>query len=236
MMASGHNNNFVDKNIYSDYRMIILNLKQRVKMEKLSRKQRDELRKRREILEAALEIFAARGFHSTTMAQISKVSQYPLGTIYKYFPGKKEMYHDLVIERVHDLGQILFNISQDAGLGVCGKLEACLFAQADFYRANKDVVRIYISERNNIDAVAMPKLNEKVNRLHEKMVRLFGDIFDQGILMGEFKKNPSRDMAVLFSDIVHSAAWASLFRNENDAQLKKRLSMIFEMFTNGILN
>jgi len=202
----------------------------------LTRKERDDLRKRREILEAALEIFAARGFHSTTMAQISKVSQYPLGTIYKYFPGKKEMYHDLVINRVHDLGQILFEISQDRETGVSAKLKASLFAQAAFYKANRDVVRIYISERSNIDAVAMPRLNRKVNKLHEKMVCLFQGIFDQGIAQGEFKPYPSRDMAALFSDIVHSAAWASLFRNEDEAGLTKRLSMIFDMFTNGILN
>ncbi|MBA3011553.1 MAG: TetR/AcrR family transcriptional regulator [Proteobacteria bacterium] len=202
----------------------------------LTRKERDDARKRREILESALEIFAARGFHSTTMAKISKASQYPLGTIYKYFPGKKEMYHELVINRVRELGHILFEISQNPEIGVCDKLKSSLFAQAAFYRANQEVVRIYISERSNIDAVAMPKLNERVNTLHEKMVRLFQNIFDQGIEQGKFKSYPSEDMAFLFSDIVHSAAWASLFRDEDEEGLKKRLSMIFDMFTNGILN
>ncbi len=200
-----------------------------------TRKERDEIRKRSEILEAALETFAARGFHSTTMAQISKASQYPLGTIYKYFPGKKEMYHDLVINRVHDLGQILFKISQNQEMEVIEKLKAALLAQAQFYKANRDVVRIYISERNNIDAVAIPNLNEKVNRLHEKMVRLFQDMFDQGLAQGKFKSYPSSDMASLFSDIVHSAAWTALFRDEDETSMKNRLSMIFNMFTNGIL-
>jgi len=206
------------------------------RMTGFSRKERDDVRKRNEILEIALEIFAARGFHSTTMAQISKASQYPLGTIYKYFPGKKEMYHDLVINRVHDLGQILFEISQNSEMEVSDKLKASLFAQAVFYKANRDVVRIYISERSNIDAVAMPKLNEKVNKLHEKMVNLFKDMFDQGVKLGRFKSYPTRDMAVLFSDIAHSAAWASLFRDESKKELQNRLSMIFNMFTNGILN
>ncbi len=200
-----------------------------------TRRERDELRKRSEILEAALEVFAARGFHSTTMAQISKTSQYPLGTIYKYFPGKKEIYHDLVINRVHDLGQILFEISQNQEMEVIEKLKAALLAQAEFYKANRDVVRIYISERSNIDAVAMPNLNKKVNRLHEKMVQLFQDMFDQGLAQGKFKSYPSIEMATLFSDIVHSAAWTSLFRDEDETKLKNRLSMIFDMFTNGIL-
>ncbi len=201
----------------------------------LTRKERDDLRKREEILAAALEIFAARGFHSTTMAQISKVSQYPLGTIYKHFPGKKEMYHDLVINRVRNLGQILGEIRRDDDLGVCDKLKACLKAQADFYNANREVVKIYISERSNIDAVAMPKLNEKVNTFHDRMVALFQDLFETGIETGEFKAYPSRDMAELYADIVHSAAWASLFRNDDEAVADQRLSMIFDMFTNGII-
>ncbi|WP_022663673.1 TetR/AcrR family transcriptional regulator [Desulfospira joergensenii] len=201
----------------------------------MTRKERDDLRKRQEILETAMEIFASRGFHSTTMAQISKASQYPLGTIYKYFPGKKEMYHDLVIERVHELGHILFEIKQDENRRASEKLWACMKAQARFYRANREVVKIYISERSNIDGVAMPKLNQRVNRLHEKMVSLFRDILAQGIEAGEIKAYPRRDMAELFSDIVHSAAWASLFREEDEEDLDQRLSMIFEMFTRGII-
>jgi AcrR family transcriptional regulator len=201
----------------------------------MSRKERDDKRKSEEILDAALEIFSEKGFHSTTMAQISSASEYPLGTIYKYFSGKKQMYHEMVIHRVHDLGQILFEISQDTTIGVSERLQMILMAQAKFYKTNRHVARIYISERSSIDAVAMPKLNEKVNKLHEKMVTLFEDLFVQGVSQGDFKSYPSRDLADLFSDIVHSAAWACLFKDETDDEMNQRLSLIFEMFTTGIL-
>ncbi|MEX1314030.1 MAG: TetR/AcrR family transcriptional regulator, partial [Desulfotignum sp.] len=181
-------------------------------MAPMTRKERDDQRKRREILAAALAVFAEGGFHNTTMAQISKAAQYPLGTIYKYFPGKKEMYHDLVIERVHELGRVLYDIAHRQDLSVTDRLLSSLKAQARFYRDNQDVVKIYISERSNIDSVGMPRLNERVNRLHERMVRLFENLFDQGIQDGVFKSFPARDMAELFADIVHSAAWSGLFR------------------------
>ena len=205
-------------------------------MGRVTRKERDDLRKRQEILKTACEIFAARGFHGTTMVQISKASQYPLGTIYKYFPGKKEMYHDLVIERIHELGHILVDIKQNKDMDAPSKLFACMKAQSEFYRANQEVVKIYISERSNIDAVAIPKLNERVNRLNEKMVSLFQDILEQGIEAGEIRDYPAPDMAELFSHIAHSAAWASLFREEDESQINQRLLMIFEMLTKGIAN
>ncbi|MEA1968169.1 MAG: TetR/AcrR family transcriptional regulator [Thermodesulfobacteriota bacterium] len=205
-------------------------------MAKNSRKERDDHRRKQEILKTALSIFASCGFHGTTMSQISQDSEYPLGTIYKYFSSKKQIYYELVIEKARELAQILLRISAKEGLGPSAKLKESLFANADFYMANNEFVRIYISERSNIDAVMMPKLNEKINRMHHRMIALFEKIFEQGIENKEFKPYPAKEMAVLFSDIVHSASWSSLFYDESEEELKKRLDMVFNMFTQGVFN
>ncbi len=203
-------------------------------MATISRKERDDQRRRQEILNTALSIFAAKGFHGTTMAQISQESQYPLGTIYKYFSGKQQMYHDLVLHKVQELGLIFLEISKEKETTARQKLLDSLFAKARFYQSNDEVIRIYISERSNIDAVLMPKLNQKVNKMHQKMVDLFQAIFEQGIRDGEFKAYPAKEIAIVFSDIAHSASWATLFREEDEEALQQRLKMIFEMFTQGV--
>ena len=199
-----------------------------------SRKEMDDNRRKQEIRRTALSIFASCGFHGTTMSRISQTSEYPLGTIYKYFSSKKQIYHDLVVEKAMELSQILLNISEQKDLGPTEKLRALLFASADFYMANNEFIRIYISERSNIDAVMMPKLNEKINRMHTRMIDLFQTIFEQGREKQRFKPYPPQEMAVMFSDIVHSASWACLFRNEGEGQLQQRLDMVFDMFTRGI--
>lgn len=199
----------------------------------ISRKERDDQRRRQEILDTALSIFASQGFHGTTMAQISQESQYPLGTIYKYFSSKKQIYHDLVMERVHQLGQILLEITSRKETSLLDKLRESLFAKALFYKTNDEFIRIYISERSNIDAVMMPKLNQKVNRMHNKMVTLFETIFEQG-RNKIFQPYPAREMAILFTDIAHSVSWSSLFMEENEKHLNNRLEMIFDMFINGV--
>jgi AcrR family transcriptional regulator len=204
-------------------------------MTELSRKERDDQRRRQEILDTALSIFASQGFHGTTMAQISQNSQYPLGTIYKYFSSKKQIYHDLVMEKAQELGQILLALSRDTG-PAADVLKNSLFATARFYRNNSEFIRIYISERSTIDAVMMPKLNQKVNRLHDRMVALFEQVIQRGIQAGEFKPYPAETAALLFSDIAHSASWASLFRDETEADAERRLSVIFDMFTQGMAN
>lgn len=218
----------------------------------ISRKERDEQRRRDEILRASLSIFASQGFHGTTMAQISQESQYPLGTIYKYFSSKKQIYHDLVMERIHQLGQLFFNISHRDDLSAHEKLKEAFFAKVKFYKKNSDFIRIYISERNTIDAMIIPRLSEKVNRMYEKEIDLFQTIFEVGGAP-EFKRYPPREMALFFSEITHSVAWAAIFDGQGSPPqdtpsgeeededtlpdfLEKRLDIIFDMFMHGVSN
>ncbi|MCK6552045.1 TetR/AcrR family transcriptional regulator [Myxococcota bacterium] len=55
---------------------------------------KEEVRAR--ILDAALEIFAARGFVGATMGQIAERASLATGALYRYYPGKQELF-DAVI-------------------------------------------------------------------------------------------------------------------------------------------
>src|SRR5512133_3376862 len=52
--------------------------------------------KRSEVMQAALELIAARGFHGATMAEIAEKAGVAAGTIYRYFENK-----DVLITELH---------------------------------------------------------------------------------------------------------------------------------------
>lgn len=54
--------------------------------------------KRRQILDAALSLIADHGFHGTGMAALARQAGVPVGTMYRYFPGKEALIHDLYRE------------------------------------------------------------------------------------------------------------------------------------------
>jgi AcrR family transcriptional regulator len=56
----------------------------------------DKTRRREEILAAAKRVFAARGFHATTMADVAKAARLSYGSIYWYFPSKEALFHALM--------------------------------------------------------------------------------------------------------------------------------------------
>ncbi len=51
--------------------------------------------KRRQIFEAALDLFWEGGFHAAPMAKLAQAAGVPVGTIYRHFENKEELIHAL---------------------------------------------------------------------------------------------------------------------------------------------
>ncbi len=56
----------------------------------------DKSQRRAEIMAAAKEVFARKGFHATTIADIAKQAGLAYGSIYWYFDSKDELFHALM--------------------------------------------------------------------------------------------------------------------------------------------
>jgi TetR/AcrR family transcriptional regulator, fatty acid metabolism regulator protein len=55
--------------------------------------------KRRQILDAAVRVFARQGFHSTRVADIADEAGVAYGLVYHYFKSKDEVLNELFSER-----------------------------------------------------------------------------------------------------------------------------------------
>ena len=60
------------------------------------KRKRDPNLKRKKIFEAALQVFAERGFHNATMDEIAQASQVAKGTLYRYFSSKEDLLEQLL--------------------------------------------------------------------------------------------------------------------------------------------
>ncbi len=199
-----------------------------------TRREREQKRKKKEILSASLSIFAEKGYHGTTMAEISQVSEYPLGTIYKFFPGKEDIYQHLVVGKGIELGEKLIRIFEDKSLTPLARLRESLLGNVDFFVANREFIRIYISGKSSVDAPLLTNFHKSVNKLHDQMIELYCTLLEEGIGAGEFKDFAPKEMAMIFSGIVNSCIWVWLVEKEDDDALATRLERAFSMFTRGV--
>jgi len=68
-----------------------------MKKDKPSRKEREQLQRRTEILQAALELFLQKGYHNVSMHEIAVRAEFAVGTLYKFFKNKDELYKDILL-------------------------------------------------------------------------------------------------------------------------------------------
>lgn len=66
--------------------------------ENLPRRERKNLHQRAEILQTALRLFSEKGYHNVSMHDIAKEAEFGMGTLYKYFNNKEELYKALINE------------------------------------------------------------------------------------------------------------------------------------------
>ena len=71
--------------------------------EKLSRRERERLARRNDILAAARKVFAAKGYDRATLDEIAGEAEFAKGTLYGYFDNKLDLFISLIKEEFDEV-------------------------------------------------------------------------------------------------------------------------------------
>ena len=85
-----------------------------MKRRNLSRKEREKLWCRHHMLSSALGLFAEEGYHNISMHKIANKAEFAIGTLYKFFRNKEDLYKALVTEMATDYHRILTEVLAQA--------------------------------------------------------------------------------------------------------------------------
>jgi TetR/AcrR family transcriptional regulator len=200
--------------------------------EKISRKEREYLVHREEILLAAEKVFAAKGFFPTTMSDIAKEAEFGTGTLYKYFKSKEELYFTLIDEKVEEINRLVkAELSQKTS--AVERIKRGLALQFEFVERNRNFFRIYISERNRFEWTVKDELGKD---MHDKMVayiELLAQVIRQGMKEREFKSIDPVDLAHALVGIVNSFIFEWLI-SPRPYPLISKLDTVLEIFLGGV--
>ena len=143
---------------------------------------------RERILNAAMEVFAARGYHGTVVDTITAASGTSKGAFYHYFPSKQAIFLTLMDELASDVehGVELVIASEQ---GALAKVEAALQVVLETAAARRDLVRILL-----IEAVGLgPTLEGARLEIHRRFARLIQRHLDRAATDGDI---PLQDTAL----------------------------------------
>lgn len=141
-----------------------------------SRKQVEVIRQQRvkQIADAALEIFAHKGYHSATIADIAIKAGVAKGLLYHYFRSKEELLYHIVVSGMNNLIE-KFDENSD---GVLTTAEMELFINDMFQKIveNRNYWKLYFSVMLQPN-VFSSNLAQKLDEIYSPLVSVIVDYF-----------------------------------------------------------
>lgn len=115
--------------------------------------------KREEIMEAAKEAFAEKGYSAVGIREIARASGINSATLYHYFRNKEEIY-SAVLERTFEKIVDILNEIEDLQFGKGEIVREAIGKYIDFINDNRDFLKILIHELN-LDTEMVVKVSKK---------------------------------------------------------------------------
>ena len=199
----------------------------------LSRKERDKIRNKETILDAAVHLFAQKGFTETKLEEVAVLAEFGKGTIYNYFENKNDL---LISAFDYALGKVisyitgqLVNVSNPLD-----RLRLIVNAQFDYYRSNEDFLRVIVANQQVIGKIIHEEpgqdLHLRFMHLRKLMVTELQVAIDEHIL----KAGNAARYASYLSGMIHSQV-----RSLNNHEINiddVNSNEIVDIFLNGAIH
>jgi AcrR family transcriptional regulator len=202
-------------------------------MERLPRKERERRRRQREFLTTAEELFSRKGFHSTTIQEISEKSEFAVGSIYHMFRNKDEIYMALLEMRMEEYLSLLEQAIEGCEDPV-EKIRALIETKFRFFSEHKPFLRLFLDTTLGSDDNMRISGAEQLIGRYEDYLGLLAGIFEEGIKRRLFFRNDPIGMALAMEGMVRSFV-TYMIRHEEDGVPLPEFSTVREILLQGIL-
>ncbi len=151
----------------------------------IPRREREKLRRREEVLAVALSLFSEKGFHNVSMHEIAEKSEFAVGTLYKFFANKEEIYSELMRQGLETFREAL-DKAITAPADEIEKLRAYVTIKAELFRSNAALVKLYLSETQGSAHLSVMTcsdlpIREQRRRVLEHLTQIFRRGMDRKI-------------------------------------------------------
>ena len=131
------------------------------------------------ILDAALDVFARKGYHRATVDDIVRASATSKGAVYHHFPNKEAVFLALVDDFAARVATAVA-ATIAARQGALGKVEGALRAALATFAGNARLARLILLEAVSLGATYEAKRAE----VHDRFAALIQDSLDEAVREG----------------------------------------------------
>jgi TetR/AcrR family fatty acid metabolism transcriptional regulator len=189
--------------------------------------------KRRQILDAAIRVFARQGFHSTRVADIADEAGVAYGLVYHYFKSKDEVLNELFSERWSLLLAAIDEADGSTELTPRAKLEAAAGFIVESYRHNPELMKVIIVEVTRAaNSFGRTHLAE-IRRAYDSIARIVAEGQESGAFRGDI--DPAFASMAFYGAIEQLlSGWIFELIPASDADFEQAKSLVTATICDGL--
>ena len=198
----------------------------------MNRKEQERLARKKDILEAALVLFAEKDFHEVTVDEIAERVGLSKGTLYLYFKNKDDLFFSIIEEKTEELFTRLQSAIQ-GNAPYLKRLEDLIRSYLAFFEEHKHYFKIIHSEKTRMK-------NHDRYRFKEHMVKSFFDyevLLQRFVVEGQkqkiFRKMPPELITKALRGLLNSFTFQCIFM-EGEYSLVEETPRVLDLFLNGV--
>lgn len=144
---------------------------------------RTESTTRRAVYDEMVRSVYERGYHATSLRQVSKAVGIQMASIYYHYPSKQHLLFEIMVQTMEDLTEAVETSIADAGADVVAQLESAIAAHIAFHTERRREAYIADSELRSLEESS----RKKVTAMRDRYERFFAELLERGSREGEFE-------------------------------------------------
>jgi TetR/AcrR family fatty acid metabolism transcriptional regulator len=189
--------------------------------------------KRRQILDAAIRVFATRGFHACRVSDVADEAGVAYGLVYHYFDSKEEILNTLFAERWQIMLDAIAEIDRRQEIPARDKLYLVASFIIDSYRHEPELMKVIIVE---VTRAANSFGRDHLAKIREAY-QMIGQIVERAQNDGIFKQDISPDFAALmFYGAIEQllSGWIFDLIPQSEENFEQAKSLVVEAICGGL--
>jgi AcrR family transcriptional regulator len=201
--------------------------------EKTTRREREKLRQRQEMLAVALNLFSKKGYHNVSMHEVAERAEFAIGTLYKFFRSKEDLYKALIMEMAAEYHNALSGVLSRQG-DVLTILNDYITVKMGIFDGNLATLRLYFAETRGASFNIKAGLDKDIRKLYDKLVRQLALTLKKGIRENVLCKKDPYYMALALEGITNAFLFYGL-EYPDRYSCDANVSLIRDMFFKGVV-
>jgi AcrR family transcriptional regulator len=200
----------------------------------LCRREKRRLQLREEILDAALDLFAEKGFYAVTMHEVADRAEVGVGTLYSFFASKEDLYRQLVVEYARSIFAILREVLADSETDPKKILEDFVATGWTLLSSDYRVLKLYLTETQGVRFSMRLQLYPELKKEYERLTSDLEVFMARGVDEGLFRPVGEGNLALMLHGISH-AFFMDWLRDPTSEAVDENIRLILDLFYRGAL-